>query len=136
MNVWLAGPRACPYRTHQTSPMPPRQSSPGPESPAQRALNASTVALLVAVGCLLLYMPPFHERYLEGPAHLAGNGLVLATAVLLHWVFLGIGVRRLGRPVPGWVALAVLLFPVGGAAALILLTWFGDESEAAASGAG
>jgi drug/metabolite transporter (DMT)-like permease len=116
--------------------MSPGRSSPSPESPAQRALNASTVTLLAAVGCLLLYMPPFAGRFLDGAAYLAGNGLVLATALLLHWVFLAIGVRRMGRSTTGWVALAVLLFPVGGAAALILLTWFSDESEAAPSGVG
>lgn len=116
--------------------MPAHRDSHGPESPAQRALHASTVSLLVAVGCVLLYMPPFAGRFLDGPAYLAGNGLALATALLLHWVFLGIGVRRMGRSMTGWVALAVLLFPIGGAAALILLTWFSDESPAAASGAG
>jgi drug/metabolite transporter (DMT)-like permease len=98
------------------------------ETPAQRALNASTVSLVAAVACLLLFLPPFFERYLTTPAALAANGLTLAAALLLHWVFLGIGARRLGRSVAGWVALAVVLFPVGGAAALILLTWFGEEA--------
>ena len=102
------------------------------ESPAQRALNASTLALVLAVACLLLFIPPFGERYLTTVALMAGNGLVLATALLLHWTFLGIGVHRLGRSVLGWVALAALLFPVGGAAALILLTWFSEETAAAA----
>jgi hypothetical protein len=116
--------------------MPPSLSRTDPEGPARRALNASTVALLVAVGCLLLYIPPFLERFLAGAAYRAGNGLALATALLLHWVFLAIAVRRMGRSVAGWLALAVLLFPVGGAAALILLTWFSDESETSAARAG
>jgi hypothetical protein len=124
-----------PSRSAQATAAAPEFTK-APAGPAQRALNASTLALLVAVGCLLLFMPPFAGRYLDGAAYQAGNALMLATALLLHWAFLGIGVRRMGRRTAGWVALAVLLFPVGGAAALILLTWFSDESEAAPSGAG
>jgi len=108
-----------------------------PESPAQRALTASTFALVAAVASVLLFMPPFLERYLVSVALMAGNGLVLATALLLHWAFLAIGASRMQRSVAGWVTLAVLLFPVGGAAALILLSWFSHEPGAAeASGAG
>jgi hypothetical protein len=55
--------------------------------------------------------------------------LVLATATLLHWVFLGIAARRLERSVPGWVAMGVLLFPIGGATALILFGWFDEEAR-------
>lgn len=106
------------------------------EAPAQRALNASTLSLVVAVAALLLFMPPFFERYLSATAFIVGNALVLSTALLLHWVFLAIGARRMQRSVPGWVGLAVLLFPVGGAAALILLSWFSDEAGAAAHSAG
>lgn len=106
------------------------------ESPAQRALNASTVALLVAVAALLLFLPPFFERYLTEVAFIVADSLALSTALLLHWVFLAIGARRLHRSAPAWVGLAVLLFPVGGAAALILLTWFSDEGGTAAHSAG
>jgi len=102
--------------------------------PAQRALAASTVALVVAVCATLLLLPPFSQRFLDGVAYVAGDAFVLATALLLHWVFLGIGARRMQRSVAGWVSLAVLLFPVGSAAALILLTWFSDEARAAHSG--
>lgn len=102
------------------------------ETPAQRALTASTLALVVAVASLLLFLPPFSERYLGAVAHVVGNALVLSTALLLHWAFLGIGARRMRRSAPAWVALAVMLFPVGGAAALILLAWFSDETGAAA----
>ncbi|MCW5632348.1 MAG: hypothetical protein KIT17_03350 [Rubrivivax sp.] len=106
------------------------------ESPAQRALTASTLALLVAVGALLLFLPPFFERFLTGAAHVVANSLALATALLLHWVFLAISARRMQRSVAGWVTLAVVLFPVGGAAALILLGWFGDEAGTAAPNPG
>jgi len=100
------------------------------EAPAQRALTASAAAGVVALAALGLFLPPFFESYLFTPARVVADALVLATALLLHWVFLGIGVRRLGRSVLGWLALAVLLFPVGGAAALILLGWFGSDADA------
>jgi len=106
------------------------------ENPAQRALNASTLALVVAVAALLLFLPPFFERFLTAVEFVVGNALVLSTALLLHWIFLAIGARRMRRSVPGWVALAVVLFPVGGAAALILLGWFSDEAGEAAPSPG
>ena len=105
------------------------------ETPAQRALSASTVSLVVAVLALLLLLPPFFERYLTEVAHVVGAGVLLATALLLHWVFLAIGAHRQGRSASGWLTLA-LLFPVGGAAALILLTWFHDEAGTPARHAG
>jgi hypothetical protein len=113
--------------------MPQAHLPNSPDSPAQRALGASTVALIVAAGCLVLFIPPLSERVLGGGVvFLAVNGLALATAMLLHWIFLGIAVRRMGRSVFGWLALAIL-FPVGSAAALILLSWFSDEAAPANS---
>jgi hypothetical protein len=105
------------------------------ESPAQRALAASAAAGVVAIVALGLFLPPFSERYLGTPARVVADALVLATALLLHWAFLGIAVRRLGRSLLGWMALAVLLFPVGGAAALILLGWFGGEADGSGTAA-
>lgn len=101
------------------------------ESPVQRALTASTIALVVALGCLLLFLPSLFERYLDSVPRVVLNALVLATALPLHWAYLGIAARRLGRSVLGWVALAVVLFPVGGAAALILLSGLSDEHAGA-----
>jgi uncharacterized membrane protein len=96
--------------------------------PAQRALAASTVALGVALACVLAFTPSLWARYLGTPLRLVGVSLVLVAAVILHWGFLALGVRRLGRPLRGWLALAVLLFPIGGAAALMLLMRMGDET--------
>ncbi len=99
------------------------------ESREQRAMTASTVALVTAVGCIALFLPPLAERTLASPLRAAATGVVLACAVLLHWVYLGIGARRMQRSVAGWVSLSVLLFPVGSAMALILLAWFTDEGR-------
>lgn len=101
-----------------------------PEAPAQRALTAATIALAVAVVCIAMFLPPLAERTLVSVLRTVGTGVALAVAVVLHWVFLGIAASRMQRSVAGWVALSALLFPVGSAAALILLGWLGDEERA------
>lgn len=98
------------------------------DTPAQRALAASTLALLVALGCIVMFLPPLVDHTVASVLRTVLVGLTLAGAIGLHWVFLGVGASRMARSVVGWVALAVLLFPIGGAMALILLGWFGDES--------
>ncbi len=97
------------------------------EPRADNALKSSTAALVVAVACIAMFLPPLDSHTTGSVLRPVLLGLVLATAVLLHWVFLGIAARRLGRSVVGWVALSVLLFPVGGGAALVLLHWLHAE---------
>ncbi|ODV09918.1 MAG: hypothetical protein ABT20_09525 [Rubrivivax sp. SCN 70-15] len=96
------------------------------ETPAQRAFAASTVALVVAVASLAALLPPLSDG--AAVVRTVLIALALASAMLLHWVFLAIGAHRMQRSVAGWLALSVLLFPVGSVAALILLSWFGDEA--------
>jgi hypothetical protein len=103
-----------------------------PETPAQRALTASTIALVAAVACCALFLPPLADRTTSTVLRTVATALALAVALPLHWVFLGIAARRMRRSVAGWVLVAVLLFPIGGAAALILLSWFASEAAAPA----
>ena len=105
------------------------------ESAEHRALSASTVALVVAVGCIAFFLPPLAQGTLGSVLRTVATGIGLACALLLHWVFLGIAARRMQRSVAGWVGLSVLLFPVGSAAALILLGWLGDERHEPAAAA-
>lgn len=95
--------------------------------PVQRALTASAVSLLVACACAALFLPPMVERTVASVPTTVFIAVALASSVVLHWVYTGIAARRMGRSVPGWVALS-LLFPVGGVAALVLLAWFVDEA--------
>jgi len=97
------------------------------ESPAQRAIGASVSALVVAVAAGMTFLPPLLNSTAASVARTVAAALVLATAVLLHWVFLGIAAKRLERSVTGWLAMGVLLFPIGGAAALILFGWFEED---------
>lgn len=97
------------------------------DSPAQRALGASTLALVVACACIAAFLPPMVEATVQSVPRMALLGCAIAAGLLLHWAFVGIAAHRLARSVAGWVSLAVLLFPIGGIAALILLGFFGDE---------
>ena len=88
---------------------------------ARHALIDATLALLAAGAAFALLLPPLVQHSALSTGRLVGASLVIALALPLHWVFLGIAARRMHRSVAGWVGLSVLLFPVGSAAALILL---------------
>lgn len=103
------------------------------ESPEQRALTASTVSLLAAVACVALFLPPLVQDTIASPLRAAATGAALGCSLLLHWIFLGLAVRRMQRSMAGWLGFAVLLFPIGSAAALMLLAWFDDEAGATPS---
>jgi len=95
-----------------------------PESSAQRAFAASAFALMLALVCLGQFLPPFAETTLGSTPRTVLTAGALGLAVLLHWVYLGIGARRAGQSVGFWVGgMGVMLFPLGGAAALVLLGW-------------
>ncbi len=102
------------------------------ESPAQRALTAATVSLAVAVACIAMFLPPLAAHTIDSVLRVVAIGLVLACALLLNGVFIGIAARRMGRSAASWVSLSLVLFPVGSAAALILLNWYCDEAGAPA----
>jgi hypothetical protein len=96
------------------------------------ALAASSTSLLVAVAGVAMFLPPLAAATLDSVLRTVGTGLVIATAALLHWVFLAIAAQRMHRSRLGWVSLSVLLFPIGSAASLILLNWFsGDRHDGA-----
>jgi hypothetical protein len=101
------------------------------ESPVQRALSAATAAFVVAVAAFAMLLPPLSSHMLDSVLRTTFIALVLAAALFLHWIFLAIAVRRLGRSVAGWVALSVVLCPIGSVAALVLLHWLRDEETAA-----
>ena len=109
--------------------MPSTDATHATETPAQRALSAATAALIVAMACIAMFLPPLVTHTVGSVLRVVLVGLTLALAVLLHWVFVGIAARHLGRSVTGWVALSCLLFPIGSAASLMLLGWFRNEAE-------
>ncbi len=105
------------------------------DSPSQRALTASATALVVAVACVAMFLPPMVHNTVASVPLTVLVGLSAALAVLLHWAFLGIAAHRADRSVGGWLTLG-LIFPIGGAAALMMLAWLDDEARIQANGAG
>jgi uncharacterized membrane protein YGL010W len=99
------------------------------ETSAQKATAASALALVLACASLFAFLPPMAEATLQSVPRTVLLGLAIVSGMLLHWVFVGIAAHRLARSVAGWVALSVLLFPIGGIAALVLLGFFGDEGR-------
>jgi hypothetical protein len=98
------------------------------QTSAQKALGASTLALVVAVAGIFAFLPPMVEATVASVPRTVLLGLAIAAGLLLHWVFVGVAAARLAHSIFGWVALSVLLFPIGGIAALILLGFFGNEA--------
>lgn len=96
---------------------------------AQRALADSALALLAACAAVAMFLPPLAAATLASVPRSVVAGLTIALAMPLHWLFLGVAARRFGRSVAAWVGMAVLLFPVGGAAALILLAGLLHHTE-------
>ena len=97
------------------------------DRPVLSALTASTLALLVCMASGAALLPPLVDMTVRSSLHATSFGATLAVAMVLHWVFLGLAARRTRRSVAGWVSLSVLLFPIGSAAALVLLSWLDDE---------
>lgn len=99
---------------------------------ARRALTDSALCLVAACMAMAMFLPPWAQATAASQPRTLAAALAALLAMLLHWLLLGRGARRMGRPVMGWLALAVLLFPVGGAAALILLAWPPQQAHRAA----
>ena len=88
---------------------------------APHALLDSALALLAACLAFAMFLPPLAAATAASPWREAAAGLVLVLALPLHWFSLTSAARQLGASRVGCLGLAVLLCPVGGAAALILL---------------
>ena len=94
---------------------------------ARRTLADSTLALIAACAGIAMFLPPMLSSTVASVPRTVAVALVIALALPLHWILLGIAAKRMGRSVGTWVGVAVLLFPGGGAAALILVNWLLDE---------
>lgn len=102
------------------------------ETAVQSALTASAIALVVACACVAAFLPPMLEQTLSSTVRTVLLACTIGVAIPLHWAFLGLAARRMKRSAVGWLALAVLMFPIGGVVALVLLGWFSDEGRRSA----
>ncbi len=100
-----------------------------PHARSPSALTLATLALLVCAASGAALLPPLVDVLVRSSLHATSFGATLALAMLLHWAWLGVAARRQGRNAAGWVALSVLLFPIGSAAALVLLGWQGSQPQ-------
>ncbi|MBX3600440.1 MAG: hypothetical protein KIS83_15270 [Rubrivivax sp.] len=100
-----------------------------PDNPARQALAASTVALIATVACIAMFLPPLVDHTTASVLRIVLLGFGIVAGLFAHWIYLGRAAARLGRSVVGWVLLAVLLFPLGGAAALMLLGGAAERGE-------
>lgn len=98
---------------------------------ASSALTSAALALLVGAMCGALLLPPMVQAVPALPFARASLLFTLGLAALAHWFFLVRAASRMGRHVPGWLALSVLLFPIGSAAALVMLGWLQHEPRRA-----
>ena len=73
---------------------------------AHRALADSALAWLVGCVGVAMFLPPLAAATAASLPRSVLAGLVVALALPLHWVLLGIGARRMGASVSGWVALS------------------------------
>ena len=55
------------------------------ESTEERALTASMLALVAAVVCIAMFLPPLAASTIATPLRSVATGLTLAIALLLHW---------------------------------------------------
>jgi predicted ABC-type exoprotein transport system permease subunit len=97
---------------------------------ARRAITDSALAWLAACVAVAMFLPPFLTATTSSVARVVLTAVAVGVALALHFALLAMAVRRMGRSVRAWVGLAVLLFPVGGAAALVLLGWLLHEPGA------
>jgi hypothetical protein len=100
--------------------------------PAQRSIAAAAVTLLVFAGSVGAFLPPFVSRVTESVLLVILFGLAIAASLVLHFVFIGIAARRLGRSAALWVVLSVLFFPIASIVGLVLFEWFSEEQKSAA----
>jgi hypothetical protein len=100
-----------------------------PEKTARQSLAASTIALLATLACVAMFLPPLVDHTTASVLRIVLLGTGITVGLFAHWIYLGRAASRLQRSVFGWVLLAVVLFPLGGAAALLLLSSAADAGE-------
>ena len=89
---------------------------PAVKSPVESAL----IALALAGVCLWFLISSANGQD-PSAARLTLLGLGLSSALMAHWVFMAVAIRRSGRGVFGWMVAIVLLGPVGTAAIMAVL---------------
>ncbi|MBS0446091.1 MAG: hypothetical protein JSR59_09095 [Proteobacteria bacterium] len=92
------------------------------------------MALFAFAGGVLAFIPPWVDDTTASPLRAIFFGLVIAVSFVLHFVYLAIAARKLGRRAVGWVILALLTFPIASIVGLILFGAGQSERSQARAG--
>lgn len=94
---------------------------------ANQSIAAATVSLLVCAACIISFIPPFTAWTTQSATLAMLVGMTLAVSLILHFVFVGISARRMGRSPWLWVGLSLCTFPITSIVGLVLIEWLGDK---------
>jgi len=89
--------------------------------PAVKTVVESALIALAAAGCCLWLLISAANREDPPEARIALLGIGLGCAVVAHWTFMAMVIKRSGRAFLPWMFAVVVLIPVGTAALLALL---------------
>lgn len=87
---------------------------------ATNAVTSSTIALLAFAGSVLQFIPPWQETTIASVVRCIFFGVVIGVSFVMHFVFLAIAARRVGRRPVIWVLLGIVFFPIASIVGLIL----------------
>ncbi len=99
------------------------------QHPTERSYQVSITGFVVALLAIACFIPPL-SRYAGADQNVLiaiALGLTIGAAYCAHFIFLGMTIARMHRSVIGWLALAILLGPLGSILALVVLGFQGAE---------
>ncbi|MYM23735.1 hypothetical protein GTP46_13865 [Duganella sp. FT135W] len=100
---------------------------------AQQPIAAAAVTLVLLIVSIALFMPPLFEKYTsQSVLFIIGAGISICVCLVLHFVFIGIAAKELGRSPVLWVLLSLCTLPIGSIIGLILFEWFSEQQKQAA----
>lgn len=94
------------------------------------AVESALIALLVGVCCLWFLISGGTADEVNN-AKMTLLALGLAASLIAHWTYMGLALKRDGRPVFGWMVGMVLLFPIITIVVLVLMSAREEESRTA-----
>ena len=98
-------------------------------SHAERPIAAAAVSLVAWFAFIASFLPPLSHYTTNSVGMQILCGLGIAVSLFVHWIFIGIAAKRLGRSVVGWVTISVIALPIASIVGLILFEWFSEEQK-------
>ncbi|QPF75418.1 hypothetical protein G8A07_22515 [Roseateles sp. DAIF2] len=92
------------------------------------AVESALIAALAAVACLWFMISAGMADEGGNEAKVVLLALGLTASLVAHWTYMGLALKRDGRPLLGWMVGLVLLFPIVTIVALVLMS-ARDEEE-------